>query len=127
MSGNMFRIANAVMMAVFLVSVALQYNDPDPIRWMAIYGSAAIACLLAGRGRRPWLLPAVVGLVALIWAGAMAPYVIPELRFADLMKTMKAATPAIEESREMLGLLIVASWMAVLTFRRRKGSPGGSR
>jgi hypothetical protein len=30
---------------------------------------------------------------------------------------MKAETPRIEESREALGLLIVAAWMAVLPIR----------
>ena len=44
------------MMAVlFLIAAALQYNDPDPLRWMAIYGLAVLACLLALAGRLPRL------------------------------------------------------------------------
>jgi hypothetical protein len=43
--------------------------------------------------------------------------------FADLFKTMKAETPTIEESRETLGLLIVALWMAILAFRHRGHGP----
>jgi hypothetical protein len=38
----LFRVANAVMTLLFLVATFVQYNDPDPIRWMAIYGSSGL-------------------------------------------------------------------------------------
>jgi hypothetical protein len=118
------RVANIVMAVLFFVSALLQYNDPDPLPWMALYGAAGAACLLRGRGRTAWLLPALVGGAALVWALAMAPYVLPHLRFGDLFQSMKAETPAIEENRELLGILIVAAWMAVLalTSLRRKSA-----
>ncbi len=46
-----FKVANWLMIAAFLFSVAVQYNDPDPIRWMLVYGLAALACIL--KLRRP--------------------------------------------------------------------------
>ena len=55
------KVANWVMLAAFLFSVAVQYNDPDPIRWMLIYGLAALACILKLMGRLNWYLPAAVG------------------------------------------------------------------
>ena len=35
-------ITNYVMLAVFILCIAVQYNDPDPGIWMLIYGLAAI-------------------------------------------------------------------------------------
>ena len=56
-----FKVANWLMIAAFLFSVAVQYNDPDPIRWMLVYGLAALACILKLRGRLSWYFPAAVG------------------------------------------------------------------
>jgi hypothetical protein len=53
------------MAVLFLVAAAVQYNDPDPLRWMAIYGLAGLACLLALAGWLPRLAPVLIGLAAL--------------------------------------------------------------
>ena len=95
------RVPTILMGLLFLVAVALQYNDPDPVQWMAIYGAAALVCLLALRGRLPRWLPALVGLAALVWAAALAPRVVGQVAPGELF-------------REMGGLLIVAIWMLVL-------------
>ena len=108
------RVPTILMGLLFLVAVALQYNDPDPVQWMAIYGAAALACLLALRGRLPRWLPALVGLAALVWAAALAPRVVGQVAPGELFREMGMATLAIEEAREMGGLLIVAIWMLVL-------------
>lgn len=98
----------------FLLAVVVQYNDPDPLRWMAIYGAAAVACLLLLRGGLPRWLPALVGLVALVWAATLTPGVVGQVAPGDLFREVKMASPAVEEAREMIGLLIVAVWMLVL-------------
>jgi hypothetical protein len=113
------------MVAVFAASALLQYNDPDPLGWTAIYGAAALAALGWPRLRPPWLLPVAVGLAATGWAAALAPQALPGLRPADLVKTMHAGTPSIELGRELLGLLIVAVWMAVLAATVSR--PGATR
>lgn len=122
------RAAAAVMTPVFLLAVAVQYNDPDPLRWMAIYGAAAVASLLAARGRLPRWLPAVVGAIALGWAATLAPRVVGQVGPRDLFREVGMATLAIEEAREMLGLLIVALWMLVLlaTHPARRASVRGA-
>ena len=119
-----FGVANAGVAVLFIVSAAIQLNDPDPVRWIALYGSAAAACLLWRRGRQAWMLAGLVGLAASIWAVTLAP-VLPELRFGEMFRSMKADTPSIEKSRELLGVLIVVAWMVVLigvSFRRRARS-----
>src|SRR5688572_11586761 len=66
------RIVCAVMAVLFSFSAAVQYNDPDPIRWAAIYLAAMAVCI--GYVARPMpALPAVLVAVAslgwaLIWA-----------------------------------------------------------
>lgn len=39
------------MVPLFLLAVAVQWNDPDPVRWMAIYGAAFGVCLVVALSR----------------------------------------------------------------------------
>jgi hypothetical protein len=111
------RAANIVMGILFIVAVAVQYNDPDPIQWMAIYGLAAVSCFLALKGKLPWFVPAAIGIVAVIWAATLAPGVMRAPSLAGFWGPMHMKTIAVEEAREMFGLLIVVLWMAVLAVR----------
>ena len=108
------RLGSVLMAGLFFFAAALQYNDPDPIRWAAIYLSAVVACGLYFVGRLPWYVPAVIGLIALVWAGTLAPHVWGQVSFSQMFETWKMTNPVVEEAREMCGLLIVAFWMAVL-------------
>lgn len=112
-----FRWANLAVGLLLLISAVIQLNDPDPWRWVLIYGLAAVACFLFPRGRRPWLPPVVVGLAAVSWAVRLAPEAVPGLRVQDLVRRMEDKTPAIELGREFLGLVIIAAWMAFLVIR----------
>ena len=105
------------MAVLFLIAAALQYNDPDPLRWMAIYGLAALACLLALAGRLPRPVPAAIGLAALAWAATLAPGVVGRVSIGELFESYAMKSEPVEEAREMGGLLIVGAWMAVLALR----------
>jgi hypothetical protein len=112
------------MAALFLVAVAVQYNDPDPLRWIALYGAAVIASLLSTFNRLHVAVPLIIGGVGLAWALLLAPGVIGKVSFGELFETVKMHSAAIEQGREMGGLLIVAAWMAVLvvlSLRRQAG------
>lgn len=108
------RILTALMALYFLYAIAMQYNDPDPLRWMAIYGAAALACVLALARRLPRWAPVGVALVAAVWAATLAPGVIGHVAPRDLFARAGMLTPVVEEAREMLGLVIVVVWMSVL-------------
>ena len=41
---------NWIFFLIFLLGAVLQFNDPDPVIWMAMWGAAAGACLLFGLG-----------------------------------------------------------------------------
>lgn len=105
------------MLVLFAFSVVVQVNDPDPLRWMALYGLAAVACALSLVARaRPWF-PALVGVIALGWAATLAPRVLGNVPFSDMFGAFEMRSTGIEESREMYGLLIVAAWMAAVAVR----------
>jgi len=116
------------MALLFVFAAAVQYNDPDPLRWMAIYLAAAAACVLAVLHRLPRWLPMAVGLVALAWAATLAPHVFGRVGWGEMVEAWEMKDVRVEEGREMYGLLIVAGWMAVLTLAgwRRARRQGGS-
>ena len=121
------RILTVLMGVCFLSAAALQYNDPDPVQWMAIYLAAALACALALVGRL-WRWYAVgVAVVAAVWAATLAPEVIGHVAPRDLFGERGMLTPRVEEAREMLGLLLVALWMCVLGWTAPVRSSGDRR
>jgi hypothetical protein len=119
MGRKVFTVANGILAVMFLISAVLQYDDPDPLRWAALYIAAAAACVLTGRVRRGWWLAVGVGVISLAWAVALSP-ILPEVRLGDLARSMKAEKPTIELGRELLGLVIVFVWMAVLVLVSRR-------
>src|SRR5262245_45026809 len=134
----MMRVLQWIMAAAFALSVAVQYNDPDPLVWMAIYGAAMIVAIWAARrpGSYPWWVPAAVGVVALVWATRLMPQVMGRVRIPELFASWEMKNARVEVAREDGGLLIVAAWMAITTLvalrRRRKpaavpGVPGVPR
>jgi hypothetical protein len=117
----MFRVVNLVMAILFAISAALQYNDPDPIQWFLIYAAAAVVSgMVALRRRFPSVLPIVVGLVAVVWSVWIMTHMHGGFAWHQLAEEMHASTPTIEESRESLGLLIVAVWMFVVALGRKR-------
>jgi hypothetical protein len=122
------RILNIIFIVVFVLSAALQYNDPDPYVWMPIYLYGAFLCFRALQKKyNPALY--VAGLAVYIgyaiylffdqtgvlsWAS--------EHDSESLLQSMKATKPWIEETREFGGLLIlvIALVANILWFRSLK-------
>jgi hypothetical protein len=108
-----FRIAAGVMTVVFVVSAAVQWNDPDPAYWIAIYGAAALLAARATQGQLP-LLPNALALAAY---AALAIRALPDLldgsEEAFTRWHMQGARD--EAAREAGGLLICALWSGVQT------------
>jgi lysylphosphatidylglycerol synthetase-like protein (DUF2156 family) len=109
------------MLLLFTLGAAVQVNDPDPARWIAVYALAAAACLLSLLRRLPWTLPALLCAVAVAWAATLAPRVVGRVPFREMFGAFEMRTVGIEESREMYGLLIIAAWMVVLALRAQRG------
>lgn len=114
---KLFKPLNYVMLAMFLFSLAVQYNDPDPWVWMTIYGLAAVACLLANKQPSQWWLSGGLLLITAGWAATIAPRVLGHVAFGELFEAWEMKDLRVEEAREFGGLLIVAVWMLVLFLR----------
>jgi len=118
--GLAFAIASGVFAAFFVFSTFVQYNDPDPTRWMLLYGAAALLSGWAAAAKLRPAIPAVVAAVALLWAATLLPSVMRQLpSLLDLTGSMKMMAPGVEETREAGGLLFVASWMVAVAWRNR--------
>ena len=103
---------NVLFVLIFLLSAALQYNDPDPVLWICIYLSAAFLAYQSIKG--VFLKP--------LFYGALAVYVSYAVYLffdstgvlvwwtrhdaENIVQSMKATKPWIEETREFGGLLI---------------------
>jgi hypothetical protein len=48
------------MLLLFTLGAAVQVNDPDPVRWIAVYALAAAARLLSLLRRLHWTLPVLL-------------------------------------------------------------------
>jgi Transmembrane family 220, helix len=112
--------ANCLMTVIFAWFMYLQFNDQNSVRWSIIYGVSALACFLYVIRRLSWHIPAVIGLVAIIWSLSKIPSLIgQDLPMHEVFGTMRMISEAVQEAREMLGLLIVFLWMLTLYFATR--------
>ena len=107
-------------MGVLLVFAAVvQYNDPDPYAWLVLYLAAAGVSFAAVWFPDLWKIPAVVAVGAFVWAATLVPTV-TQTSFPDLFQSWEMMSREMEEGREFLGLLSVASWTTYLVHRGRK-------
>ena len=107
------KIFNIIFSIVFVLSAALQYNDPDPYLWVPVYLYGAYLCYQAIHKRYSPVLYRI-GLV--IYVG-YALYLffdkqgvlnwVNEHNAESITQSMKATKPWIEETREFGGLLIL--------------------
>lgn len=116
-----FGISSLAMGALFVVSLFLQYNDPDPLQWMLIYGAAAVASFWVPWNSKAKKLAAVVLLVAGPWLLLLLSQVLGLISFSDLFLKMNEKGGAVEIGREAGGLAIVVAWMiACVLIRHQK-------
>jgi len=121
------KVVNIFFIILFVLSAAVQYNDPDPYIWMPLYLFGAFLCWQAIRGHYiRWLY--ILGLV--IYAG-YALYLFfdkngvidwaSQHQSESIVASMKATKPWIEETREFFGLLLLifALLMNMIWFGRK--------
>ncbi len=118
------KVVNAVFVLLFALSAALQYNDPDPWRWVAMYLASAGAALLAMHRRHGWIAAFFVGVFAAVWSAILWADSAPHVSYADFVGKMSEKGGKVEVMREAGGLTIVAVWLAVVAmvgWRRDRG------
>lgn len=123
-------LVNGIMLLMFLLSAAVQVNDPDPLVWMAIYGAAAGVCGLEIRRRGSTWAPVALAFIALVWAGSIY-YRVHDVPVSSLFAEWEMRDLRVEEAREMYGLTIICIWMIVIVSvrwaRRRRVTHGQPR
>ncbi|TVR14400.1 MAG: hypothetical protein EA391_12810 [Balneolaceae bacterium] len=115
----MLKYLNYFFVLLFMFSAAVQYNDPEPIRWMAIYLAASVSCLLYVLQKFSWKFAAITAGIAIIWAVT----IIPDLTahgFRNMFSDVSMMQQGTEEAREFLGLLLVAGWMLIIIIFTKK-------
>ena len=97
-----------------LISAALQYNDPDPVLWIVIYGITALVSFAFALNKISYLIPLLMGLLFL--AGGI--YVFPET--FEGFTIGEGDIKNIEEGRESVGLFILTLVMLLFAWRIKK-------
>jgi len=117
------KIVNITLTLIFIVFAAIQFNDPDPLFWIIIYGFVAVISALATFGKY-YNLPTIIGMVvSFVWAGILFPSIIElvtEHELKDLTANMHADREYIEKARESFGLLIAFFALLYHFYRGKK-------
>lgn len=118
------RVLSGFFAGVFLLSAAVQWNDPDPFVWIAGYLVAAGLSLAACLGRIPVLPNAVAAIGFGLWFLSLAG-TIPGAP-SEAFTSFEMRDTGHEEPREAVGLLICAIWTGFLAIRGSRRSRLGS-
>jgi hypothetical protein len=108
------RIVNGLIGLAFTASLFLQLNDPDPLLWATMYGSAAAVCI---SWERDWTSSVflnsaiMLSVCGAIWMLTQVP---SEVSMKSLTSTWHMSDPGVESAREAGGAAIIAIWMIVL-------------
>jgi glucan phosphoethanolaminetransferase (alkaline phosphatase superfamily) len=123
------KVFNYVMGGLFIISAALQFNDPDPYLWITIYGVAALLAYMNIVNKHDRLSHLGMLLACLIYGftlvfkkdGVISWF--NDHQAESLVQSMKATKPWIENAREFGGLMIIAVFLVInLILEKRKTS-----
>jgi hypothetical protein len=128
-----WRVLDAAFAFAFALAAAVQLNDPDPLAWVLVYAAATLTCAVSAWGvsqtaaTRWRYVPALLGVICIAWGLSLLPVVVrhpPAL--ADLFADVGMMQRGVEETREMLGLFMVAAWMLGVAVRARRVRAGAT-
>jgi hypothetical protein len=108
------RIFNLLFFFAFLLSAAVQYNDPDATAWIATYLCASYMCFAQVRGHHTRWVPGILLVGCLAWIGLTLPALVGNVSWQEIVESISMKTREVEEAREIGGLALVAIWAAVL-------------
>jgi hypothetical protein len=110
---------NILFIILFVFSTLVQYNDPDPYIWVPLYLYGAALCFMSIRKNyKPALfiggitVYAIYGLYLLFDKNGVISWV-KDHDAENIVQSMKATRPWIEETREFFGLLLLISALVI--------------
>ncbi|UXP31969.1 transmembrane 220 family protein [Reichenbachiella agarivorans] len=108
------KIFSALYFLIFAAFAYLQFNDPDPMFWITIYGMVAIVSMLRlfGLYHRWGFFVITISLlgIACFYLPGLVEYLIQPNK-NEIVGQMVYKKPYIEETREFIGLLMAAGAM----------------
>ncbi len=106
---HLMRWLSILMAAVFALAAAVQWNDPDPTVWIALYCGAAAVSLAAAANY--YYAPRIALLLFLIYAAGTL-YTFPAVLSSDFSAytSFKMRSTDDEVARECIGLALCAGW-----------------
>jgi hypothetical protein len=124
------RVLHFTLAVLFLSFTIVQFNDPDPLLWILIYGAMVAVCVMAAFKLVYPKLMMVQGALylvycVLLWSGVSQWFTSDDkaMLFDDLAKMQY---PYIEESREFLGLAICLVVLALYLWLSMRGKKSAS-
>jgi len=110
----LFKILGYVFAVLFTVGAVLQYNDPDSLNWIIIYGVAALISLLFALNKIGFIIPLIFGVISFIGFIYLYPSDFQgfDLNDGDIV--------TVELGREAFGLLIISIVLLVFAFQSKK-------
>tara|TARA_B100000700_G_C15062964_1_gene867236 strand:+ start:14892 stop:15227 length:336 start_codon:yes stop_codon:yes gene_type:complete len=108
------------MCGAFGLSAILQFNDPDPIIWVIIYGSAtSFSAAYHSRITIDWKLFGIFSLITFIWGLILFFDLDSTVNFLDLFEEFSMKNSSVEVGRESGGLFLISIWNFILTINIR--------
>ncbi|NTS39348.1 hypothetical protein HRG84_00395 [Flavisolibacter sp. BT320] len=118
---------NIFFVVLFVLSAALQYNDPDPYIWIPLYLYGAFLCYKAAQkvySKPLYTLGFVVYVAYAVFLFVDKDGVLSWMQDHDaenIVQSMKATKPWIEETREFFGLALLLIALTANTIWLRNG------
>ena len=117
---------NLIFAILFTLFAILQWNDPDPYLWIPIYGFACIVCLMNYKNKYD-LFTHIAGIIFCLGFGMKLLFIRDGVMdwmnrhdSENLVQSMKATKPWIENTREFGGLLIILIVLVINIFLHKK-------
>lgn len=111
MESRLHLVISIVIALIFVGFAAVQYNDPDPLTWIAIYGMMALLLSLNAYRRLPISVSVLPMLAAILGAILLWPD-----EYQGIANKMDSR-PGVELARESLGLAICALGCGYVAWR----------
>ena len=115
-----WRVTAILMTGLLILSAIVQWNDPDPLRWILCYSVTAIITLCSLIRPLSPSIPLIWGLVVLLSSLFVGmDFLMSEEQFDwnSFWNVIAMKNETVELGRELGGLLLVTGWMAMLAWR----------
>ena len=107
-----FRYLSWSFALLSLVCAGLQFNGPDPVRWIALFAGSATVSIILPLRLRLHPIAVVVGMAAAIWCGYLAAPVVGLVSFSDLFSSVSEKAGLVERARDAVGTALISLWLA---------------